>query len=195
MVTKSMSDRVLILVAISIILALVFGTSLQMRKPQTVSPLLIEQVSVAKVPRQLSDVASVDANGQSQPFSARITRPTIINFWATWCLPCLRELPTIGRFKAMAEEAGIDVLMVSEDKEGAGPPVKVLAEKGLSNLRLVVDADGSVAKAHRVNGMPTTLIVNEKGVEVARMTGEADWSQKASLDVVIGLLNGTLPAK
>ncbi len=190
-----MSDRVLILVALSVILAMVFGTGLQMRKPQAVSPLLIEQVTSHRQVRPLSDVASFDVGGASKPFNSRITRPTVISFWATWCIPCLRELPTIAKFKVMAEAAGIDVLTVSEDKEGAGPPTKLLAEKGLSELPLLIDSDGSVAKAHRVKGMPTTLIVNAKGEEIARMEGEVDWSQKSSLDVVLGLLDGSLPTK
>jgi thiol-disulfide isomerase/thioredoxin len=194
-VVKFMSDRFLILVALSVILAMVFGTGLQMRKPQTVSPLLIEQMTAHRQARPLSDVMSFDASGAGKPFNSRITRPTVISFWATWCIPCLRELPTIAKFKAMADTVGIDVITVSEDKEGAGPPTKLLADKGLTELPLLVDADGSVAKAHRVKGMPTTLIVNAKGEELARMEGEVDWSQKASLDVVLGLLDGSLPTK
>jgi hypothetical protein len=85
------------------------------------------------------------------------------------------------------------VLTVSEDKEGAGPPVKLLAEKGLSALALVIDADGSLAKSMRVKGMPTTLIINAKGEEIARMEGEADWGEKSSLDAVLSLLDGTAP--
>lgn len=190
-----MSDRILILVALSVILAMVVGTSLQLRKPQFAPPLNIETMVKANPVRPLEAVASVDAAGVSMPFTSRITRPTLISFWATWCIPCLRELPTIGRFKTMADAAGIDVLTVSEDKEGAGPAVKLLAEKGLSNLPLVIDADGSIAKSVRVKGMPTTLIVNAKGEEVARMEGEADWGEKSSLDAVIGLLDGTLQTR
>lgn len=190
-----MSDRILILVALSVILAMVVGTSLQLRRPQFAPPLNIESMVKASPPRPLEAVASVDAYGVSMPFTSRIKRPTMISFWATWCVPCLRELPTVGRFKAMADAAGIDVLTVSEDKEGAGPAMKLLAEKGLSALPLVVDADGSVAKSLGVRGMPTTLIINAKGEEIARMEGEADWGEKSSLDAVIGLLDVAAPAR
>ncbi|MDO8606794.1 MAG: TlpA disulfide reductase family protein [Phaeospirillum sp.] len=183
-----MSDRILIWVALSVILAMVAGTTLQLRKPQFAPPLNLEMVVKANPPRPVATAASVDVDGVSKPFNSRITRPTLISFWATWCIPCLRELPTIGRFKAMADAAGIDVLTVSEDKEGAGPAVKLLAEKGLSHLPLVIDADGSLAKSMRVKGMPTTLIVNAKGEEVARMEGEVDWGEKSSFDGVISLL-------
>ena len=183
-----MSDRILILVALSVILAMVVGTSLQLRKPQFAPPLNLESMVKASPPRPLEAVASADADGNSMPLNARIKRPTLISFWATWCVPCLRELPTVGKFKTMADTAGMDVLTVSEDKEGAGPAQKLLAEKGLS-LPLLVDADGSVAKSLRIRGLPTTLIINAKGEEIARMEGEADWGQKESLDAVLGLLN------
>lgn len=192
-VEELMSDRVLIWVALSVILALVLGTGLQMRKPQFSPPLTVELASKAKIPMPLTNVASTDSTGVTKPLNARIARPTIINFWATWCIPCVRELPTLGKFQVMAEAAGIDVLTVSEDKEGAAPALKLLADKGLSHLALVVDADGAVAKATNVRGMPTTLIIDAKGMEVARMQGEVDWSQKTSLDAVLSLLDIDAP--
>ncbi len=183
-----MSERILILVALSLILVMVAGTSYQMHKPQTVSALHYEQITKARINVTLPDVATVDAAGDSKSLASRITRPTAINFWATWCIPCLRELPTMGRFKEMANAAGVDVITISEDKEGAAQSLKLLAEKGVPNLPLLVDADGSVAKVMRVRGLPTTVIVNAKGEEVGRMEGEADWGDKTSLDSVLKLL-------
>jgi thiol-disulfide isomerase/thioredoxin len=189
-----MSHRILILVALSVILAVMTGASLYSRKPQLAPPLTAEAMIKANPPRPLEAVASVDADGNSVPLNARIKRPTVISFWATWCLPCLRELPSVGAFKTMADQAGVDVLTVSEDKEGAGPARKLLAEKGLS-LPLLVDADGSVAKALRIRGLPTTLIINARGEEVARREGEADWGETSSLDTVLGLLAEAATAK
>jgi len=185
-----MSNRslMLILVALSLIVAMVAGIWLQSPAPSfTPRPVLNAMVGTSP-PRPLPAMASVDAQGVRLAFNARITRPTVISFWATWCPPCLRELPSFGPFKAQAAAAGIDVLTVSEDKGGASLPVALLAEKGLSFLPLVIDANGALAEALGVRGMPTTLIVDGKGEEIARMEGEADWSQKSSLDAVIRLL-------
>ena len=190
-----MSERVLILVALSLIIAMVAGTSLQLRRPQSAPPLVVETMRKASPPLKLAAVDSVDAAGNSKTFDSRITRPTLVTFWATWCVPCIRELPTLAKFKPMAEAAGIELITVNEDKEGGALATRYLAEKGLSELPLVVDANGSVAKALGVKGMPTSLIVNAKGEEVARMEGEADWGDKASLDIMINLLDlGAAPA-
>ncbi|MBI3446224.1 MAG: TlpA family protein disulfide reductase [Magnetospirillum sp.] len=190
-----MSERVLILVALSLIIAMVAGTTIQLRRPQFAPPLVVDTMRKASPPLKLADVSSVDAAGNAKPFNSRITRPTLVTFWATWCVPCLREMPTLAKFKPMAEAAGIDLITVNEDKEGLPVASKFLAEKGLSDLPLVVDADGKVAKALGVKGMPTALIVNARGEEVARMEGEADWGDKASLDIMITLLElGPAPA-
>ena len=190
-----MSKRVLILVALSLIVALVVGSTLNRRNPQSVAPLVADRLHKASPPRKLAAVDTLDAAGHSLPLDSRITRPTLVTFWASWCVPCIRELPSLAKFKPMAEAAGIALITINEDKEGAALATKYLAEKGLSELPLLVDADGAVAKALGIRGIPTALMVNAKGEEVARMEGEADWGDKASLDIMINVLKlGATPA-
>ncbi|CAA7617146.1 Thiol-disulfide isomeras and thioredoxin [Candidatus Terasakiella magnetica] len=183
-----MSERILVLVALSVILAMVFGTGMRIRHPTAAPSLRTDLMLKSDPTRPLASVASIDAKGESKPLNERITRPTVITYWATWCIPCLRELPTFLGFKPMAEAAGVDLITISEDKEGVEHARKFLEEKGLTALPFLTDADGSVAKATRVKGLPTAIIVNGKGEEVARMEGEADWGTKETLDVVIELL-------
>ena len=184
-----MSNRRLILVALSVIVVLAGATVMQARRPPGGPSPVLNAMVRAEPPRPLEARASVDADGVSMAFNRRIKRPTLINFWATWCEPCLRELPSVGQFKTMADAAGIDVLTVSEDVGGAGPPVKLLTARGLGFLPLVIDADGALAASLGIRGVPTTLIVNAKGEEVARLEGELDWGQESALDAVIGLLD------
>jgi thiol-disulfide isomerase/thioredoxin len=192
---EKMSDKVLIYVALSVIIVLMFGTTMRMGKPQAAPVVSIESVVKAEPARALPAVSVTYADGQTSPLANHFGRPTIITFWATWCMPCLREMPTVGRFKAQAEGTGIQVLTVSEDKEGGAPAKKFLAERGLSSLPLLVDADGSLAKSLGVKGMPTTLIINAQGEEVARVEGESDWSERAVLDVVTTLTAPPAPTR
>ncbi len=175
-----MVKRILILAAAAALLAAVLGTSFG---PGKSPPLSLSLRSFVRVdpPKPLAD-------GSEKPLSGRIVRPTVVVFWATWCEPCLREIPTLGRFRTMADAAGIDVLTVSLDRSGIDIPRRFLIEQGLGDLPLVLDAGGVVSMALGIRGVPTTLIVNAKGEEVARTEGEADWGDRAALDIVLGLV-------
>ncbi len=186
-----MSDRILILVALSLIVAMVAGTAIQIHRPQPTPILVKESMRRPDYAIPLENPMTTDMAGETKPFFARITKPTVVNFWATWCIPCVRELPLFAKFKPLAEAAGIQVLTINVDKEGAPVAKKFLQEHGL-DLPVILDQDGSVSKALKVRGMPTALLVNVKGEETARMEGEADWSQPGVVDIILDLL--TLPS-
>ncbi len=189
---ETMSDRILILVALSLILAMVAGTAIQIRRPQPTPILVKESMRRPDYAIPLENPMTTDMAGVSMPFRERITKPTVVNFWATWCIPCVRELPLFAKFKPIAEAVGIQVLTINVDKEGAPVAKKFLQDHGL-DLPVILDQDGAVSKALSVRGMPTALLVNVKGEETARMEGEADWSQPGVIDVVRELL--TLPSQ
>jgi thiol-disulfide isomerase/thioredoxin len=184
-----MNDRILILVALSVILAMVAGTAIQIRKPQPTPILVMESMRRPDRPIPRADPMTVDSDGVAKSFRERITRPTVVNFWASWCVPCIRELPLFAKFKPMAEAAGINVLTVNVDKEGAPVALKFLKDHGIEGLPVILDRDTSVSKALEVKGMPTALLINTKGEEVARMEGEADWSTTNAVDVVATLMD------
>jgi thiol-disulfide isomerase/thioredoxin len=183
-----MSDRILILVALSLILAMVAGTSMQIRKPQPTPILVKESMRRPDYAIPLENPMTTDMAGVTKPLHERITKPTVVNFWASWCIPCVRELPLFAKFKPLAEAAGIEVLTVNVDKDGAPAARKFLEEQGIKDMPVILDPDGSVSKVLKVRGMPTALLINAKSEETARMEGEADWSGPGVLDVVRELL-------
>ena len=101
-------------------------------------------------------------------------RALVLNFWATWCAPCIRELPALNRLAAGAS-SGVVVLPVSEDR-GGGPIVrKFLDVNKLNNLPVLIDPKGQLARALKVSGLPTTVLFNRQGREVGRLVGIAEW--------------------
>ncbi len=103
-------------------------------------------------------------------------KPVVLNFWATWCGPCVAELPDLDRLAA----AGTMVLAASTDHAGAAVVKPFLVKHGITHARVVLDAGNDATHAAGVVGYPTTLIIDAQGRLRGRLEGPADWSQAAA---------------
>jgi len=90
---------------------------------------------------------------------------TIINFWATWCPPCIEELPSLNRLAIMFEEKGIDILAISMDRGDEKKLANFLKQKGGDKLKFFQDKNWSAGKSLPIKGLPVTLIVKNKKKE------------------------------
>ncbi|MFD0945287.1 TlpA family protein disulfide reductase [Sphingomonas canadensis] len=114
------------------------------------------------------------------PAGAKVTladfkgRPLLVNLWATWCAPCVKEMPTLD---ALAGElqGKVQVLVVSQDLKGAEKVGPFFAERKFAHLQPYLDPDGLLGIAYNTN-LPTTVLYDSQGREVWRMLGEADWT-------------------
>lgn len=98
----------------------------------------------------------------------------VLNFWATWCAPCRKEMPSLDR---LALTAGEDVAVVTV-ATGRNPPAAVrrfFDEIGVKNLPVLLDPKSALARQMGVIGLPLTVILNPEGQEVARLIGDAEW--------------------
>jgi thiol-disulfide isomerase/thioredoxin len=103
-------------------------------------------------------------------------KPVVLNFWATWCGPCVTELPELDK---LAAGGAITVLAVSADRGGADRVKPFLAAHLLGHLTVMLDPDSDAVHAMGVFGFPTTLIVDAQGRLRGRLEGPARWSQAA----------------
>ena len=92
-------------------------------------------------------------------------RLTIINFWATWCPPCIEELPSLNRLAIMFEEKGIDILAISMDRGDEKKLTNFLKQKGGDKLKFFQDKNWSAGKSLPIKGLPVTLIVKNNKTE------------------------------
>ena len=92
-------------------------------------------------------------------------RLTIINFWATWCPPCIEELPSLNRLAIMFEEKGIDILAISMDRGDEKKLSNFLKQKGGDKLKFFQDKNWSAGKSLPIKGLPVTLIVKNNKIE------------------------------
>lgn len=118
-----------------------------------------------------------DEAGGEHRLAAFAGRGLVVNLWATWCPPCVEEMPSLGRLAALVRAEGIEVLALSQDRGGAETVRAFYARAGVRQLGVWLDPRGAAARAWGVRGLPTTLVVDRAGLEAARLEGAADWAE------------------
>jgi thiol-disulfide isomerase/thioredoxin len=117
----------------------------------------------------------LDAAGRAYGPADFAGRGMVINLWATWCPPCVREMPALDALAAAVAAEGIAVLPLSSDRGGL-PVVQAFYQRlGLRHLEVWLDPRGAAMRALGARGLPTTLIVDRGGRERARLEGDAAW--------------------
>lgn len=126
-------------------------------------------------PRLAPDLQFVDASGQSHSLAEFRGRPVVLNIWATWCVPCRKEMPALDRLQAMFAGSDLLVLALSIDRQGPSVVTSFYQEIGVSSLGIYVDASGSATRRVGAVGIPTTLLIDRAGREIGRKIGAAEW--------------------
>ncbi len=116
-----------------------------------------------------------DANGNAKTITDYKGTGVVLNFWATWCLPCVREMPSLDRLDAKAGNLGLKVLAVSEDRRGVKSVAPFYKKRGIANLDIFIDRRGSLSGRMGASGLPTTLLIDAQGNERGRVVGAVEW--------------------
>jgi thiol-disulfide isomerase/thioredoxin len=121
------------------------------------------------------DVAFSDVDGKEVSFSAFRGRVVLVNFWATWCLPCLKEMPALDRLQARVGSGDLVIAAVSIDRGGRATAEPWLEQNGIKNLTLYLDPAARTAMSFRVAELPVSVLIDRNGNVVGRMVGPAEW--------------------
>jgi thiol-disulfide isomerase/thioredoxin len=119
----------------------------------------------------------------------------LVNFWATWCAPCIKEMPALERLHQALAGEGLAVLAVSQDRNGAAVVNPFLARIGLQHLPVYLDAKGVLGRAFAVKGLPTTVLIDRDGLVQAELVGPAEWDSAAALAFVRHYLQQSVGGK
>lgn len=114
-----------------------------------------------------------DLSGQDVRLADFRGRTVIVNFWATWCAPCVKEMPALQRLRDRLASEGVEVIAVNYQENAAR--IRPFLEQMRLDLTVVRDHDGSVREAWDVNVFPTTFIVNPNQRIALVAVGEIDW--------------------
>ncbi len=132
-------------------------------------------VAVLDRPRPLPEIAFADGGGRTLSLADFRGRTVLLNLWATWCVPCRKEMPSLDRLQGRLGGGDFIVVPVSLDRAGVAAVRRFYREVGVENLGIFVDPAGGTPHALGIPGVPTTLLIDREGREVARKMGEAEW--------------------
>jgi thiol-disulfide isomerase/thioredoxin len=107
----------------------------------------------------------------------------LVNLWATWCAPCVKEMPTLDSLAAR-EDGGLQVLAISQDGEAREKVERFFADQRFSALEAYLDPKMEMMPELAVDTLPTTILYDPDGKEVWRMVGIADWESQESAALI-----------
>ena len=129
---------------------------------------------------RLLDVPFLGDNGEAHFLSEWAGRPVLLTFYATWCMPCRQEMPSMDRLAEL--RPAYAVLPISVDTGDIERLRLFYARLGLRHLGIYQDRSGTLARAAGIDGYPTTILVDAQGTEVDRVVGALHWSSPETLD-------------
>jgi len=143
------------------------------------APLLIRAT-----PLDLPAFAFADKDGKPVSLADFAGKVVLLNIWATWCVPCREEMPALDKLETKLGGNDFQVVAVNIDKGGSDKAAAFLKETGADHLVLYTDPTGKLFSTVKTVGMPTTLIIDRRGKEIARLVGPADWASPEAFAVI-----------
>ena len=148
----------------------------------------VAAVSVASRPKTLPALAFKDSQGAAKSLADWRGRTVLLNLWATWCVPCRKEMPALDALERKLGGPDFEVVSINIDTRDADKPRQWLNSVGVKTLAYYADNNAKVFQDLKVIGkafgMPTTLIVDRSGCELASLAGPAEWASGDAVKLV-----------
>jgi thiol-disulfide isomerase/thioredoxin len=153
----------------------------------------VAALSVAQTPFRVPDLAFKDAQGHDVTLTNWRGRTVLLNLWATWCVPCRREMPALDALQGALGGPDFEVVAVNIDTRDPQKPLAFLKEVGVSHLAYYTDDSAKIfedlKEAGKAFGMPTTVIVDRSGCEIGAMAGPAEWASDDGMKLMSAAIN------
>ena len=144
----------------------------------------LEDFELSKEKKNISNLIFKDHKEKEISFSDFKGKILLVNFWATWCAPCIKEMPSLDRLESKIN-GNFDVIAISVDRDGVEKVTDFFDENKISNLEKFFDIKNSLAKEMNLYGVPTSFFVNKEGNLIGYYQGDMEWDN----DTVINFIN------
>jgi thiol-disulfide isomerase/thioredoxin len=141
-----------------------------------------------KEPEPLPELKFIDGNGRERTLAHWHGKIVLLNLWATWCLPCRKEMPTLDHLQKALGSDQFEVVAISVDRTGVPGAKRFMGEAGIESLALYADPTARMAASLRAVGLPATLLIDRKGREIGRLLGPAEWDSEDAKRLIAAAL-------
>ena len=148
----------------------------------------VAAVNLAKSPLQVPDLSFQDATGKPLSLAQWRGRTVLLNLWATWCVPCRKEMPALDALQQRLGGPGFEVVTINIDTRDPDKPKAWLKEVGIEKLAYYADPAAKTFQdlkaVGRAFGMPTTLLIDPQGCEIGTVAGPAEWASDDAIKLI-----------
>ena len=180
--------------ATALLLLAVFASGHALAAPKGMNDRLLSEHFVKAAPQQARlDLSFQDGAGRQTSLRDFKGRYVLLNVWATWCGPCVKEMPALNALQRHLAPRQVALVALAEDRKGQTAVAGFYQRHGLENLAVYVDAEGDAMALLKLRGLPTTLLVGPDGREIGRTETALDWMKPENLAWLDTMTGATAP--
>ena len=138
----------------------------------------LKNLVVHKIPKAYDNIIFLDDENKEINIQNLESQLSVLNFWATWCEPCKEEMPSLNRLQVNKKVKNLKIYPINISKESLTKVNSFFAELGIDNLEPYFDNPSTLAKTFSLRGIPTTILLNFKGEEFARIIGSINFDDE-----------------
>ena len=138
----------------------------------------LNNIAIFENPKLISSLIFEDFSGNEIDLDDYHGKLVIINFWATWCAPCKKEMPSLDNLYQSNEFKNLQIFAVNMEQPNTTKTKKFFTDLNIQKLKFFFDKNLNFVKEFKLRGVPTTVLINKKGQEFARIIGDTNFQDK-----------------
>ena len=142
----------------------------------------IKNIVINKIPKTYKEIVFKDLNQKNIDLADYEGKLLILNFWATWCAPCVEEMPSLDLLQSNSRLNNLKIFPINIGQEDLSKSIDFFKKLKIKNLNIYFDSTINLAKKFSLRGIPTTILFNKEGKEFARIIGSIDFKNQKFIE-------------